>query len=658
MAAIDPNAATIPLDATEDIEALTIQDPSVDLSYAPADLPDVDLSDEMREEIEVWLGEQLSDAKSRRQGVEDRWSEIQKLYEMTELEESKDFPFEGSAHLVIPIIATFTETIWAKIVNTIFASEDVFTARPRRKDFVDAARPFQRYINTCMHEEIHIQDVGGSLFLELTKLGTCVAKTIYTVEKRTVMQYNPATNDYEELVVTTKDQPEVIHVQLADFFFPLEARSLEEASWKAHRVRLNWGKIKAREEEGIFKDVDRIKEETKRAGTEYERARMENEDIEPAKTDEFEIFEVWFEYPIKKEDGDEVPYKLVAFFNADAGVLLRIQHNWYPLQMDPFDACPYIPREHRILGLGPGDMCVPFQKEISTMHNQRLDAGTLANSDLILIRADSLLPLNFKARPGLTLPVDDVDRDIRIVPLGRQYNSTIQDEQHTLQLLQQRVGIHEYTQMPQGGTPATTTIAIMQESTRRFDIVIRNVRSFLGKIVEKIILLKHQYYLPGQAYDYLGDDGRFVEQILSLTARDLRAGIALAVTATTSTTSKELERQAKLSLFNLITQYYGQLTQYIVQSENPQVPPVISAALREIVDGLSRLVGEILDDFDIRNREQFVIELDRIRNEAATLQAGQNSVSGNAGQPRMENLQQLLATAANGSGASTSGSRA
>jgi hypothetical protein len=586
------------------------------------DLPDLDISEEKEKEIARWLEDQLTNALLARESLVDLWLEIQEWYEKTELEEKKDYPFEGAAHLMVALMPTFIEQIKAKIHNTIWAPSEPFTAKIRNKDFAELIKPVRSFMTWSAEEELDLQEVYDSLLLEYLKLGSGVTKTIYTVIDEPAFLWvegdTPNEGEWVEYTERTKDQPEVLHVPLDDILWPIEARSFETAEWKAHRVRLSWPEIQHRAARGDFVDIERLEAWEEKQRTDYEEERQDQASVQPVEMTEYELWEVWFRHPLK-EDGLAV--KQVWWFHLDSTLVFRKQYNWYPKQMDPFDILTYETREHRILGNGVGQMVLSVQKEVSTMHNQRLDSATVVNAPVFKRRADALGSEDIIFRPGGSIPVEEMD-DIEPLFTGVRLDSTVEAEQHTLALLQQRIGMQDFTsQQALGNAQSTAVLAIMAESTRRFDGTIRKVRKHASSVMTKVLLLYQKYSPKGKAMMVLGEDGELVEAFLAFPEKWITDGISISVTATTSTTSKELERQNKLSLFGLVTQYYGQLTQYVLQANNPQLPEPVRMVLLRIVDGLTTLVEDILEDFDLRNAEELAIPFGDIQQGVAGIRS-------------------------------------
>ena len=590
------------------------------------DYPEVTLKKETKEKLVLFLESELNRSIKDRKVFEEDWKEIDDLYDQDELKAEWE-PFEGSAKLMLPVIATYAETMFSRAYGTLWAPQDPYTAKPLRKEFTEHIRPLRNFMTWASEEELELKVKSRSSLMDLFKKGTCVNKTIYTRNEYGYYEWDAALERYIERIATWDDRPDPIPVPLTDFYFNMEARNETEILWKAHKIRnLSFSQLKAKERSGVYKDVDRLKNKPDQPD-DIERDRLGRIGIStsPQGPDKFDIFEIWFEYDI---DGDGINEKLVAFFHLDTRTVLRLQHNWFPYQLDPFDICPLVYREYTVYGFGVGHMARAFQKELSAMHNQRLDQGTLANTTMFKEKAGSRVQGPIKIRLGGSITVDEMD-DLDVINIGRQYDIGIAQEQHTIKFLEQRLGWQEYNWSESAAaSPATSTISMMQEKMRRFDTIIDNIRMFYSSIMTKCLLLYQKYYPEGKAYMLMGDDGLYVEEVFALDQVNFLNGVGIQTTATTSSTSRELERQAKLSVFNLLSQYYGQIEQRFIAAQNPQVPPAVKQVLMGIVVGLSEFVLEILEDFNIRIADRLTVNFQALR-EAAIQQAEAMALQGN-----------------------------
>jgi len=594
----------------------------------PQDIPNLELSDDKLKEIIHWLDDEITNALLARETKQLLWLEIEEFYEKTTLDTKKDFPFPGAAYLMIALMPTYCEKIKAKIMNTVWNPRDPFSVRPTRKDFVEFVKPLRNFITWAVKNELDLEAATDDVILEGIKLGETVTKTIYTKMTEPAFEYNSDTEEFTEFSRVIKDQPEVIPIPRQDFLKPAETRVFEHAEWKAHRIRLSWNELLVREANGTYENVERLKAWEENRRTRYEEDRREVPDVTPIELVEYEIWECWFRYVIKE---GQPPVKLVFWIHRDAKVSLKHQHNWYPLGLDPFDMFIYEKKPHRLEGVGVGQMALPFQKEISTMHNQALDSSTLRNAVMFKRKSDTTTADDVKVKMGGSIAVEEMD-DLEIMFLGQQYDSTASDEERTLRLLQQRLGMEEFQE--DGGDSPTQALAIRAERQRRFDLTLRRVRRFYSSIMIKCLLLYQKYYPQGKPATILGEDGQLIDVVWQFPPDWISEGMGIEVTATTSATSKELERQNKLSLFGLITQYYGQLTNYIMQAENPQLPVTVRVALLHIVDGLTTFILDILEDFELPHSAELVVAIDEIRQQTSETQSALQSQA-DAGQPGM-----------------------
>lgn len=585
-------------------------------------LPDPNLPEETKDEMGQWLYDEITRTKNSLQRLIIEWENIEERYQQTELKEKKDFPFKDASHLMIAITPTYVEQIKAKILNTIFAPSDPFSVKPTRKDFIPFVKPMRSFLTWATREELKLKEVcDKSLLLEWIKLGTVVAKTIYTQHEESRYYWEGDDDGIEgewvEYLDTLKDHPEVIPVSLEDYFFAPEARTQDEMEWEAHRFRISENELQDKKENRNWKNVDDLVKGHMQVHFDgIEEVRADEHKTKPDFFEGYRFFEVWFRYLVK---GKLLRFK--GIFHYETKTFMRLGYNDFPLQLTPFVISAYEPVEHRVHGTGVGKMCLATQLEVSVMHNQRLDHGSMSNSGVFKRRADSIVPDDFVLQLGSSVPVDEPD-DLLPLDMGSQFDSTLQDEQHTISLLQQRLGMQDYlTQEGANAAQATTALAIMAESTRRFDLTLGRFRDFLSEVIMKVLLLYQKYYPEGKTTLILGEDGQWTEMVWQFPEKAIRDGLGIQVTATTSTTSKELERQNKLSLFGMVTQYYGQLTQYLLQAENPQLPVTVRVALLQIVDGLSTLVLDILQDYNLYQAEEIAISIEEIQERARQIEA-------------------------------------
>ena len=595
------------------------------------DLPNLELDPKVEQEIASWLSREILEVKHARAELDELWREIRKYCIRTEIPEKKDFPWEGAANIMIQIMMTYIMQIKSWLSRTIWQPKDPFIVEPTIKELYDAASPVRRYINFLVTKQLRMKENFSDVaLLELIKLGTTVSKTVYAREKRVIHVYEEATDSWIETVDVLKEGATTIPVPLEDHFFPLETRVYEHARWKSHRFRLNANEVLTWEfnddfNKGTLEDLRGFEVTTR---TEAEDVTDQEYNVQPTTMEEFEFHEVWFDYLLP---GKKVPVKLTGFLHPISEKFARLTYNWYPMQLDPFDLEVFEPQEHFVYGVGVGQMSLPTQKEVSIMHCQRLDGATIANAKAFKVKSDTLLTMDISIHPGAKIPVDEMD-DLEPFDLGSKFDSTIEEETHTLQLLQQRIGINDFTPLQNlSRARATAALQAMQEALGRFDSVMERVRVFYTKIMLKCLLLEQKYRSPNHFEAILGpEDGAIVAMFMQQDARTIYDNLGLSVTATSATFSRDIERQAKLSLFGVLLQYYSQLREYVVGAS--QLPPNVAPVFIRIASSLSKFIEDLLENFDIHNRAEFVLDIGELFN-VASQQIAQGAAQGAPGPP-------------------------
>lgn len=603
----------------------------------PFDIPDQRIDAGREAEIVNHLTSEIQDDLDARRNLEMEWADIRRMFDLTELPEKKNFPFEGAAHLMVPLIATFTAHVVAKILNTIWTPQSPIAIASLNPQFHPFLRDIRAYINHLILEVMKLAEEMGPALLDFVLLGTGVTKTFFEDTDRILMEYDPTQEKHVGKPIKVHNGPRTISIPLNDYGFRAGTRKHEDSPHHWHRIRLTEAELRNRMLQGRYNKeaVMQILEAHKEpSDTEHEEEVLLRESA-PYWTDdtnEYEIFEVWFQWSLKD---NEPPAQLVWVVHKDANIALRKQYNWMPLGDTPFDLEVFEERPNRVYGAGVGKMTMSAQKEVSTMRNQSLDNRTLANTTMLLVQDDSLLPDNIPVKPGGSIRVGDTSTELVPFAIGRPFDSSVQDEQHVLSMVQQRVGIQEYfgdDGAAAGGT-ANAVLAVMAERTRRFDLVIRRVRRWVASIASKALLLEQKYGPKERAIAIMGEKGVPVAQLLSLPEGNLADGVTLTLTATTSTTSQEMERNNKLSLWGLSTQYHGQVSQFLLQAFTPGLPPTVAMALLQSVESLTTVYEDILQDYNLPQAEELGINLRQIQQTVAQAQSLAPGTPPDAGSP-------------------------
>lgn len=585
-----------------------------------------------------YLCSEIEQALRERKDLEDTWTRQERAYRAKPEEEQKQFPFVGAANLVIPVIATDVDTIYSQMMGMLFASDNVWTARPLNDVMVDYAPRIQEFLQWAQDAELGVYDAAADWCLELCKLGTAILKQRYTRETKKVYQWRETDQGLIEqhLRLLWKDHPTVEHVALIDFLLPAASRSIQLAPWCAERLRLTWGQLQNRIRAGIYRDSDNLARWwAKDNVSNYDKTREELDQYRPSFGDRFEIWEGWLDFDVS---GTGDPCAVVATMHLPTKTVLRVDFNPFFNQEKPYSAARYLRQDKRFYGIGLCEMLEQFQEEVSAMHNQRLDNATLANSSMFKARKNIGIKQNEPVFPGRWFLLDNLE-DVAPMPMGQRYDSTIQNESLTMTYASQRTGKNDYitgdATAAVGYATATTNVQQYREARKRMDQVMREVRTCWGEAGTRVLELYQQFNQHGKEFLAMGPtEGQLVHAVLQFPLDLIRASVGVELTATSEKLNKDIQIRTDTIIMQMLMQYYQQVMMALSYAMNEQLPPVIRQTAVEMVQGGSKLMKRIMENYGEQDSDQLIPQIAQATqgNDAAlqqlfTLATGRQGVS-------------------------------
>src|SRR5262245_16781593 len=131
----------------------------------------VSLTETEKTRLIDYLDLEYREARLEHEGLESQVDEWNKAYLGEPLAKRKDFPWENACNVVIPLIGIHTDSIVARIVNTIFAVEPLWTARPLIKSLDNVAKPLEDFLDWSRRQEFDSYNTIRSWVLEIVKYG-------------------------------------------------------------------------------------------------------------------------------------------------------------------------------------------------------------------------------------------------------------------------------------------------------------------------------------------------------------------------------------------------------------------------------------------------------------------------------------------------------
>ena len=550
----------------------------------------------------------------------------------------RTFPYQGAANFVYPIMAMNVDPIIARLIRTIHAPSNLWTVTALNEQWVPVAKPAQDFLEYVDFAMLKMLDVNYRALLELLKLGTAIYKVGWKYERNKIMGYGM--HQQRMKLIREINQPTVDMVHMANFLLPPEALSIDPddqggAAWVAERFRFRPEVLEAmgRAQEPNLPNFDPdalaivLKfEET--APTLYEQKVQQLDKMSGAYSRRWRRpVELWEVHARFDSTGNGFEDDIVVLWHHPTRTVLRAIYNPFEHGERPYHAARYI-RGDGFYGVGVGEQTRMWQMLITDVMNYNIDKILLTHAPMIIAKEGANILPNEPFYPSKTIFVNDPKNDI--APFFLQgANSNIEVTQllgFLQEVVKQRTGLTDLQFGSVGAvpsrTPATTIQALLQEGNTRFDLIIQDLRinslggvglQTLQNIVQQVgdhvnNPAASQKFITLAAMVLGQHPGQFVEQMLQLPHQRVEAGLGVELTATSGTNNKELQRQSYLALLQVFGQWGPQLIQLAQVAQQTAATPVGTVAL-ELFQGARELLQRILEQFDVRNPDDIIPNL-------------------------------------------------
>lgn len=594
---------------------------------------------------------ELTDAIGVHDPLVAQWIKWLDLYRAPVKQPERNIPYEGASNFMLPIIATDSDQLYAKFIQTLHAADNLWTISPRNEKWVDAAKPIQDFLTWLDGTVLKMYNANKRVVGEMVKLGTGIYKHGWQYEKRNVFTYDQAGNVVRGERI--RGVPFVDHVRLADFVFPHNAYSIDPdaqggASWVAERIRVAPERLRwmAQSTSPFLPNVDKDTlnsiirfEET--GVTDFDQAIQRNDYIKASQgaspdfdtgsgtattsdsagapgrvIREIELWEIHARYPTGDSDSQD---DVILWYHRPTRSIVRGVYNYYHHGRRPYEVIRYFPGEG-FYGIGICEQTELFQTAESDMFNFQWDNVLLANSRMVVAKSGQNIAPGEPFYPNKVWIVDeDVNDAFKVFPMADIYQSLPMIQEQIMAFKDKRNGMGD-VQMGQiqslpGRTPATTMMSLLQEGARRPDLTIKDMKyEGISTVGLRIIQICQQFMarpsadvgganLLQMAVDVLGGPAGSAAAVkLAMPMEDAELGLGVSITATSASHNKEVEKQNFMGLLQLAGQLTPQFLQLAQVSVQAQGTPIGQVAF-ESAQGLTELYKRLLEVFDVRNPE-------------------------------------------------------
>lgn len=430
----------------------------------------------------------------------------------TQIVQTKNWPWQGAANVKYPLVAISAMQFAARAYPSLVpANGDVVQVKVIGKDpdgakHERAGRLAKHMSWQLMYQMEEWEEDMDRLLLNLPIIGCAFKKTYYDAVKGRNCSY----------LVLAKDL-------VVNYW----AKTLEEAR-KTHILYMTKNDVLERIGKGLYLNVDLGAPEVETIGKLHGKNYTPYVGSEQTTSDDAMIphtileQHTWLDLD---EDGYSEPYvvtvdyttrkllRIVARFDEDGieakpnGTIVRIKAHEY------FTKFSFIPNpDGGFYDVGFGMLLGSINNTLNTLINQLIDAGTLNNLQSgYIARGLTLKSGSHMFKPGEWKVVNPTSDDLRkgIVPLPTNEPSQVLFSLFELleQSGKQLASVAEIMvgKMPGQNTPATTTMATVQEGMRLFTAVYKRVYRSLGKEYKKLFELNGVYLDDEEEFQVLDE---------------------------------------------------------------------------------------------------------------------------------------------------------
>ncbi len=415
---------------------------------------------------------------------------------------------EDKSNLIVPLIRWNILTKWAKEIDSLFGEKAEIIAVPTGPSDHRKDAKISRYMTWRVFQSMKLLAPFCEFVLRKLIFGRSVAYSPWSVEEF----------ESEGQWITEYVGPGFEPLFPDDFIVPCEeVRSLHDFSFVARRYRISPDQLLEGEEQGryagIAKNWDRILNQG-RAGMKREfqgeEIKREQDDAEglsytrPLSSGEWLTVIEWYGRwrPLKKgrKDGSEMDFRAREMRQREYVVRYLPDLNMVVSVQDLAQVYPHKKRRRPFVETslfkdgsywcpGMAELLCDMEDELSANHNQATEAGQLAMNPPVGYRpASGFNPETFTMRPGLSVPLDNPQHDVKQIEIRADMGIAQWKEQAVLAYGERLTGQSDLQMGRQADRPnaprtARQTIALLEEGNVRISLDTKVLREDMAGVL-------------------------------------------------------------------------------------------------------------------------------------------------------------------------------
>ncbi len=572
------------------------------------------LSLDARQRLGHELIEKIRSARSGMADMLDKLKDWDALYE-GKLPE-KAVPWPGCSNICVPLTQWVCDTYKARIADVILSVLPLVLVEPpaglQQPEYKKRAQGVESFLQSYC-ERMKLGDIlADDVLSSALRSPVAATKIAWRDEMRQTQRFMPTVDpmtgepmlgedgqgvfEPQEVQESRYRGPRVEFVDIRNLvIWPLTAKSVEECQIVGDRFSLTKQQDKERVKLGKF---DRVALNLEAESEEGSEAAAEFDELDEymgiERLGDYEQLDFWEVIAAYDADGDGFAEDCVFTIHDETGGIVRAIRYPYYHGLRYYDFCVLFPRAGRAFGRTMPQILEGSQRELNAIHNQRIDAVTLAMSKPFVGRRSSTVDYDtLLIAPGYVTLLDDLN-DVKELAIDPQIPG-MDVEQMARDYAERASGIFDQTTGKESEEKKTATeVGLVASSAGiRFADTIRAVHQSIINIARQV---------AGLCYQYAGDEEL---QAYQIERDDLIFPWRYVAHGNTGTANKTQQRQESMLLYDKLIQ-----------------SPLVAQDLTRIW----RLSQDLLQAFDRTDTEAYVGSEDEARQLMAQIQAQQQAV--------------------------------
>lgn len=563
---------------------------------------------EQRARLKDKLFNSHKNALDARAGWENMCRTAIRMYQGTPPDHQRWLPFENAPVIEVTIGAMACDTVISQAEDLIFQVKPPLTIRSRKADFDDTADAVQDLVNHGVESGFWNFEPGVKEgLIDQVQLGTVIGyvpytKTVRKTDIREVVTFGPkiyclAPEDFIIPPNATKD------IQACEFATMRMWMGKDELNLRARLNNWTVDDAASPDSSSIVR-ADRMRTAGVSGGSLDTKPKI-------AIADTFIYFDI---------DDDGIQEDLEVIWNMTSGGILKIMYNRFDCR--PFVLENYQDRAHTAFGLGVLEMTIPFEREVTEIHNNHIWNMMIANAKVYSGPATAMQETT-SIYPGKYIINDDgAAGEIKALDMGTVNGTAIQAESLVMAMARERVGTTSISAPIRSSsrTPGISMLSMMQQANRRFTHPFNNMRNFGAKVAMQCLFRLQEQVRSGnkdvkkKIKQIMGEEkADLIFDLFKSNEVELTDALDIQLTASSVSVNRESDRQNMVMLATQIYPVYfsamKELAAFIAQPPFPGADKVAKQAEKMI----NKFFGKVLKTFDqISDVRSLQIDLDEI----------------------------------------------